>query len=163
MSRKRPTRYDTVLYWTLLCSKCFGYEYAHHQEPATILLVWRVVYNSWLLVVGKSTKSNSIPHPGRIACCPAPEFSTTNNQELYTTRHTSSIVVGSSWWVYSCPKYVEQITSSIKHFVASTWSPSHLNLMCMIWGFHSLIEEYCSILGYDNVLIVNALPVLRKI
>ena len=39
----------------VVCSKCFGHDYAHHQEPAPILLVRRVVYNFWLLVVGRSS------------------------------------------------------------------------------------------------------------
>ena len=38
----------------VICSKCFGLVYAHHQELATILLVWNVECNSWLLVVGRS-------------------------------------------------------------------------------------------------------------
>ena len=36
------------------CSTCFGHVYAHHQELTTILLVWHVACNSWLLVVGRS-------------------------------------------------------------------------------------------------------------
>ena len=35
----------------VICSTCFGHIYAHHQELATILLVWHVACNSWLLVV----------------------------------------------------------------------------------------------------------------
>ena len=38
----------------LICSTCFGHAYAHHQELATILLVWHVACNSWLLVVERS-------------------------------------------------------------------------------------------------------------
>ena len=38
----------------VICSTCFGQVYAHHQELATILLVWHVACSSWLLVVGRS-------------------------------------------------------------------------------------------------------------
>jgi len=37
-----------------ICSTCFGHVYADHQELATILLVWHVASNSWLLAVGGS-------------------------------------------------------------------------------------------------------------
>ena len=42
-----------------------------------------------------SSRTHSIPQSGRIACCPAPDPPTTNNQELQATRHTSSIVASS--------------------------------------------------------------------
>jgi len=38
----------------VICSTCFGRVYAHHQELATILLVWHVACDSWLLVIGRS-------------------------------------------------------------------------------------------------------------
>jgi len=38
----------------VICSTCFGHVYAHHQELATILLVWHVACDSWLLVVRRS-------------------------------------------------------------------------------------------------------------
>ena len=47
----------------VICSTCFGHEYAHHQEPATILLLWHVVYNSWLLVVGRSGAEQQAMRP----------------------------------------------------------------------------------------------------
>jgi hypothetical protein len=83
----------------VICSTCFGHVYAHHQELATVLLVWHVVCNSWLLVVGRSgagrqvmrlewgmlfNLSHSIPHPGRIACRPTP-----NVRPLATRNYTS--------------------------------------------------------------------------
>ena len=123
----------------VVCSTCFGHEYAHHQEPATI--PWHVVYDSWLLVVGRSGAGQQTmrpgwgmlfdsveqhPSPGLIACCPVPDLPTTSKRELYTTCHTNSIVAGCWWWAYSCPKHVEQTTSSIKHCVATSWfSSSH--------------------------------------
>ena len=71
----------------------------------------------WLL-------SNSFPHPGCIACCPAPDLPTTSNQESHATCHTSSVVASSWWWAWTCQKHVEQITSSIKYWVASSWFSS---------------------------------------
>jgi len=38
----------------VICSTCFGHVYARHQELATVLLVWQLACNSWLLVVGRS-------------------------------------------------------------------------------------------------------------
>ena len=46
------------------CSTCFGHVYAHHQELATILLVWHVACNSWLLVVGRSGAGQQAMRPG---------------------------------------------------------------------------------------------------
>ena len=47
----------------VICSTCFGHDYAYHQEPATILLVWHVVYNPWLLVVGRSDAGQQAMRP----------------------------------------------------------------------------------------------------
>jgi len=50
----------------IICSTHFGHLYAHHQELETILvLLLHMVCNA--LVAG------SFPHPGHIACCPAPD------------------------------------------------------------------------------------------
>ena len=38
----------------VICATYFGHVYAHYQEFATILLVWYVACNSWLLVIGRS-------------------------------------------------------------------------------------------------------------
>ena len=38
----------------VIYSTCFRHVYAYHQELATILLVWHVACNSWLLVFGGS-------------------------------------------------------------------------------------------------------------
>ena len=47
----------------VICSTCFGHVYAHHQELATILLVWHVACNSWLLVVGRSGTGQQAMRP----------------------------------------------------------------------------------------------------
>ena len=47
----------------IICSTCFGHVYAHHQELATILLVWHVACNSWLLVVGRSGAGQQAMRP----------------------------------------------------------------------------------------------------
>ena len=48
----------------VICSTCFGHVYDHHQELATILQVWRVACNSWLLVVGRSSAGQQAMRPG---------------------------------------------------------------------------------------------------
>jgi len=54
MGRRKPTRCYTMFIEFVICSTCFGHVYTHHQGLATILLVWHVACNSWLLVVGRS-------------------------------------------------------------------------------------------------------------
>ena len=51
-----------------------------------------------LLGLDCSTPSNSIPHSGRIACCPEPDLPTTSNRELHATCHTGRIIASSWWW-----------------------------------------------------------------
>ena len=66
--------------------------------------------------------SSNFPHPGRIACCPAPDRRPPATKELHTIYGNSTIIVSSSWWwAYKCPKRVEQIKSATKHSVASSW------------------------------------------
>ena len=48
----------------VICSICFGHIHAYHQELATILLVWHVACNSWMLVVGRSGAGHQARHPG---------------------------------------------------------------------------------------------------
>ena len=48
----------------VICSICFEQVYVHHQELATILLVWHVACNYWLLVVGKSGAGQQAMRPG---------------------------------------------------------------------------------------------------
>ena len=89
----------------LICSTCFGHVYAHHQELATILLVWHVACNSCLLVVGRSGAGSRLcvrvegccQHPSSRthSLLSAPSLPTTSNQELHATCHTSSIVASS--------------------------------------------------------------------
>jgi len=66
--------------------------------------------------------SHNFPHPGRIACCPAPNRRPPATKALHTTcGNNTSIVSSSWWWAYKCPKYVEQIISVINHSVTSSW------------------------------------------
>ena len=117
----------------VVCSTCFGHVYALHQELATILLVvWYVVCNSWLLVVGRSGAGrqamrlswgmlfDSIPQPGRIACGPAPDAV----RQLPSTRTHSM-------WPCARPSNHK----FIKHCVASSWfllSIFHINVSLRI-------------------------------
>jgi len=47
----------------LISSTCFGHDYAHHQELATIHLLWHVVCNSWFMVVGMSGSDQQAMRP----------------------------------------------------------------------------------------------------
>ena len=122
----------------IICSTCFGHLYAHHQELETILvLLPYMVCNALLLVVGcyeQSSRlcvrgggscSSSFCHPGRIACCPAPDRRPPSTKTLHTIWGISTSIVSSSWWwAYKCPKHVEQIINAINHSVASSWFSS---------------------------------------
>ena len=70
----------------IICSKCFGHFYAHHQELESICaLLPPMVCSAWLLVVGGQVLNirlcvqeercctYDIPLPGLVACCPAPD------------------------------------------------------------------------------------------
>ena len=75
-----------------------------------------------------SFSSNS-PHPGRIACCPAPDRRPPSTKALHTIRGNNTSIVSSSWWwAYKCPKHVELITSAINHSVASSWFSSQFSV-----------------------------------
>ena len=70
---------------------------------------------------------SSFPHPGRIACCPAPDRRPPSTKGLHTIcGNNTSIVSTSWWWAYKWPKLVEQIISAINHLVASSWFSSLL-------------------------------------
>jgi len=86
--------------------------------------LWCVM--SWLLAAGgRLCQSPNFPHPGRIACCPAPDRRPPATKTLHTiSGNTTSIVSSSWWWAYECPKHVEHIISAIKHSVASSWFSS---------------------------------------
>ena len=73
----------------------------------------------------KESCSSSFPHPGRIACCSAPDHRPPANKAVHTKcGNNTSIVVSSRGWAYNCPKHVEQIISAINHSVASSWFSS---------------------------------------
>jgi hypothetical protein len=60
--------------------------------------------------------SSSFPHPGRIACCPAPNRRQPVTKVLHTICGNNTSIVSSSWcWAYKCPKHVEQIIRAINH------------------------------------------------
>jgi len=74
----------------IICATCFGHLYAHHQELETILLFLpHMVCNA--LVAG-------FPHPGRIACCPAPDRRPPATKALQTVCGYNKSIVSSSWW-----------------------------------------------------------------
>jgi len=106
--------------------------------------IWCVM--PWLLVVGGQVQggrlcaldegscSSNFPHPGRIACCPAPDSRPPATKALHTIcGNNTSIVSSSWWWAYKCQKHFEQIISAIYHSIASSWSSS---LRRYHWSFY---------------------------
>ena len=80
------------------------------------------VRGSRLCVRDEGNCANNFPHPGCIACCPAPHRRSPTTKALHTICDNNTSIVSSSWWwAYKCPKHVEQIISAIKHSVASSW------------------------------------------
>ena len=104
----------------IICSTCFGHLYAHHQELETIIvLLPHMVYNA--LVAGgrllgaeqqamrpwwgKLWESHNFPHPGRMACCSAPNSRPPTTKPLHTAYGNNPSIVSSSWWwAYKCPE-----------------------------------------------------------
>ena len=87
-----------------------------------LLVVGGQVQGSRLFVQDEGSCSSSFPHPGRIACCPAPARRRPATKALHTIcGNNTSIVSSSWWWAYKCPKHVEQIISAIMHSVATSW------------------------------------------
>ena len=104
----------------VICSTCIGHLYALHQELESILVLLPYMVTPWLLEV-----AGLVPHPGRVACYPAPDRRRPATKVLHTTCGNNTSIVSSSWWrAYKCPKHVDQITSAINHSVASTWFSS---------------------------------------
>ena len=86
------------------------------------------------------TCSHNFPHPGRIACCSAPNSRPPATKALHTIfgNNTRS----SWWWVYKCPKHVDQIISAIKHSVASSWFPSLHQHVLFVTSVLSLLSRH---------------------
>ena len=67
-------------------------------------------------------ESSNIPHPERIACCPAPDLQQPATTALHTIGGNNTRIASSSWWwAWKCPKHVEHIIRAINHSVASGW------------------------------------------
>jgi len=74
------------------------------------------------------------PHPGRIACCPAPNRRPLATKVLHTIcGNNTSIVSSAWWWACKCQTHVEEIISAIKHSVASSWFSS-LRIIVQTFG-----------------------------
>ena len=83
--------------------------------------IWCVMPS--LLVVGGQVQGSRLcvrvegycsTHPGRIACCPAPDRRPPTTKALHTICGNNTNMVSSSWWwAYKCPKHVEQIISTM--------------------------------------------------
>ena len=121
VSRREENHLDATEWFIalIICSTCFGHLYAHHQELETILVLLP------LCIRDEGSCSSRFSHPGRIACCPAPDRRPPATKALHTKYGNNTSIVSSSWWwAYKCPKHVEQIISAINHSVASSWFSS---------------------------------------
>ena len=121
----------------IICSTCSGHFYGHHQELETMCVT--AAYGVQCLVAGcresgagqqamrpgrwmLHDESYNIPHPGRIACCPAPDLQQPATKASHNMGGNNTHIVSRSWWwTQKCPKHVEHIISAINHSVASSW------------------------------------------
>jgi len=125
----------------VICPTCFGHVYAHHQEIETILVFLPHMVCNVLVTGGcrsgagqQAMRPGSYPHPGHIACCPAPDRRSPTTKTLHTIYgNNTSIVSISWWWANTFPKHAEQITCAINHSVASSWFSS----LRMCIGLHA--------------------------
>ena len=116
----------------IICSTCFGHLYAHHQELETILV----------FLPEEVSCSSSFPHPGRIACCTAPDRQPPATTALHTIcGNNTSIVSCSWWWAYKCLKHVEQVTSAINHSVASSCFLLYAVFLCPYFRLSPCISK----------------------
>ena len=79
----------------VICSTCFGHVYAHHQELATILLVWHVAYNSVKLEMVKLVFSRLSHTSQNMYDATEHKFNISIFTELHATCHASSMVASS--------------------------------------------------------------------
>ena len=96
----------------IICSTCFGHFYAHHQELETMCVItaYCVQYlGCWLsgvrcraagchyrMGIGARLVSSYIPHPGRISCCPEPDYRQPATKVLHTVGGNNTHIVSSS-------------------------------------------------------------------
>ena len=126
------------LCYHVICSTCFGYLYAHHQELETILVLLPHMACNALVVGGRRSGVGQqdmcpgwrklleqLPSSRTHSLLPCSWQPTTSNQGANTICGNNTSRVSSSWWwAYKWSKHVEQLTSAINHSVASSWFPS---------------------------------------
>jgi len=138
--RREENQLDTTDWFIalIICSPCFGHLYAHNQELETVLVLLPHMTCNALVVGGRRSGagqqamrpgwgnySSSFPHPGRIACCPAPDRRPPATKALHIIcGNNTSIISSSWWWANRCPKHGEQIKGTINHSVVSSWFSS---------------------------------------
>ena len=102
--RREENQLDAIEWFValIICSTCFGHLYAHHQELETILVLLLHVVCNVLVAGGRRSGAgqqahlSSFPHPGRIACCPAPDRLPPATKTLHTTCSNNTSIVSSS-------------------------------------------------------------------
>ena len=70
----------------VISSTCLGHVYPHHQELATIMLVWHVACNSWLLVVGRSGAGSRLCVRDEGCCAVTVLYCTCNQLNMFRAR-----------------------------------------------------------------------------
>jgi len=93
----------------IICSTCFGHLYAHHQELETILVLLPYMVCNALVAGGRllgaeqqavsevrEIESHNFPHPGRIACCFAPNSRPPATRALHTICGNNTSIFSSS-------------------------------------------------------------------
>jgi hypothetical protein len=75
-----------------------------------------MLYCTYNLLNMFRAQSHNFPHPGRIACCSAPNNRPPATKTLHTIcGNNTSIVSSSWWWAYECPKHVQQQSHNFPH------------------------------------------------
>jgi hypothetical protein len=119
------------MFWALVCPSPGAQDYTC---VITAYGVWRLGCR-WSAVrcmaagyasgMRETAQLSSFHHPGCIACCHALDRRPLATKTLHTVRSNNTSIVSSPWWwVYKCPKHVEQIISAINHSAASSWLSS---------------------------------------
>ena len=106
---QKKTQLDATEWFIALitCSTCFGDFYAHHQELETICVLLppmvcdALVAGCWRSgaeqpAMRSGCCSSNIPHPERIACCPAPDLQQPATKASHTIGSKNTHIVSSS-------------------------------------------------------------------
>jgi hypothetical protein len=132
--------------------------------------LWCAVLGCWLLEVRYRAAGyvlglrdvawlelSNIPHPERIAGCPASDLQQPATKASHTIGANNTHIVLSSWrWTLKCPKHVEHAISVINHSVASSWFFFSTHEQNNDYHSQFKMKNFHCILGYWFLLIVHS-------